>query len=66
MNTDADDEYIDDWEDEDQIQERQCAVIRTLVSIILGYYLKEKLLHTQLTVLTHNIYLPFWRLATLN
>lgn len=46
MNTDADDEYIDDWEDEDQIQERQCAVIRTLVSIILGYYLKEKLLHT--------------------
>lgn len=46
MNTDADDEYIDDWEDEDQIQERQCVVIRTLVLIVLGYYLKEKLLHT--------------------
>lgn len=37
---DSENEYIDDWVDVDELEDRQNKVIETIISLVLGYYLR--------------------------
>lgn len=39
---DSENEYIDDWVDVDELNDRQNKVIETIITLVLGYYLRMR------------------------